>query len=62
MTDTPRAQTGTVVFLPAQLHQLELADARIVQCSWCDARSFSNPCHNCATRYPESGNQNRSAS
>jgi recombinational DNA repair protein RecR len=52
----------TVIHLPAKLHQLELADRRIVQCAWCDARSFTNPCHTCAARYPASGNQSRSAS
>jgi len=60
MTDTPSAQTHTVAFLPAQLHQLELADARILQCAWCDARSFTNPCHICAARYPESGKRSAS--
>jgi hypothetical protein len=49
-----------VIQLPAKLHQLELADRRIMLCAWCDARSFTNPCHSCAARFPESGNQNRS--
>lgn len=55
----PRAD---VIQMPAQAHQLELADARIVQCAWCDGRSFTNPCHVCVARLAESGTQNRSAS
>jgi len=39
----------------AKLHRLDLADARIVQCSWCDARSFTDPCAFCAGRFPEAG-------
>lgn len=50
MKPTPKPH-GSVIQLPTQLHQLELADRRIVQCAWCDGRSFSNPCHTCAARY-----------
>jgi hypothetical protein len=53
---------AAVITLPGKPHQLELADRRIVQSAWCDAHGFTNPCHTCTARYPESGNQIRSAS
>jgi hypothetical protein len=41
---------AAVTELPAQMDRLELADASIVQCSWCDGLSFTNPCSSCAAR------------